>query len=293
MNHPGLRTLILLWAISPSTTCLPAASQSKDQEIMNQAKVLMFDQKWEDARQAFQRLIREFPQSSFLPEAYFRTAYCLRLEKKPEEALLAYEQFLKKYPNEPFFGVEAKQVVVELAASLVEQKKLEYRNRLITALSDPQKEVRYFAAIRCSSLKDRQLDPKIVPVLKEILAKEKQREILDRASIALLAVEPAALAQPQQQKPAKSGAKQGGAAVNKMFHLRIYEGDESKKPVVELDFPVSLAQLAVAALDEPTKSAIRKKGIDIDNVWESLNRLGPTNILTIRSDHSVVKLWIQ
>ncbi len=292
MNHPGLRALILLWAMSPAPTSMPAAVQARDQDIMNQAKVLMFDRKWEDARQAFQRLIREFPQSSLLPEAYFHTAYCLRLEKKPEEALLAYEQFLKKYPNEPFFAVEAKEVVVELAASLVEQKKLEYRNRLVTALSDPQKEVRYFAAIRCSSLKDRQLEPKIVPVLKEILAKEKQRELLDRASIALLAVEPAALAQPQQPKQAKSGTKQGTAAV-KMFHLRIYEGAENTKPIVELDLPVALAHLAVAALDETTKADIRKKGIDIDNIWESLNRLGPTNILTIRGAHNVVKLWIQ
>lgn len=292
MNHSGLRTLILLWAALLAPTCLAAATPAKDQDMLNQAKVLMFDRKWEAARQVFQRLIREFPQSSLLPEAYFRTAYCLRLEKKPEEAVLAYEQFLKKYPNEPFFAVEAKQAVVELAASLVEQGKPEYRNRLIAALTDPVKEVRYFAAIRCSSLKDRQLEPKIVPVLKEILAKEKQREYLDRASIALLAVNPAALAQPQPPKQAKSGTKPETAPV-KMFHLRIYEGAENTKPIVELDIPISLAQLAVAALDEPTRAEMRKKGIDIDDIWESLNRLGPTNILTIRGAHSTVKLWIK
>jgi len=56
---------------------------------------------------------------------------------------------------------------------------------------------------------------------------------------------------------------------------------------------VSLAQLAIMALDEPTKAEIRKKGVDIDNIWESLNRHGSANILTIRSGNNILKLWIQ
>jgi hypothetical protein len=31
----------------------------------------------------------------------------------------------------------------------------------------------------------------------------------------------------------------------------------------------------------------------VDNVWEDLKRLGPTNILTFRDEESTIKIWIQ
>jgi tetratricopeptide (TPR) repeat protein len=282
---------MLLAAVSWGAIALPATVPAKDQDLFNQAKVLMFEQKWEEARQAFQRLIRDYPQSALLPQAYFHTAYCLRLQKKAEEALLAYDLFLQKYPAEPFFAEQAKQAVVDLAAALVDQGKTTYRSRLLTALADPKKEVRYFAAIRCSSLKDRELKDKSVPILRDILAKEKQPELLNYASISLLRIDPEALSRSQPQKT-KSQPRKTDAAVQ-MFHIRIWEGGENTQPKVDMQFPVSLAQLAISALDESTKAEIRKKGFDIDNIWESLKRLGPTNILTIRTSGGVVKLWIQ
>jgi tetratricopeptide (TPR) repeat protein len=292
MKSTGLRILVLLSAVSLGPLALAAADAAKDQDLFNQAKILMFDQKWEEARAAFQRLIREFPQSAFLPQAYFHTAYCLRLQKKPEDALTSYDQFLQKYPNEPYLAGEGRKAVVELAAALVEQGKPAYRSRLVTALADPRKEVRYFAAIRSSSLKDAQLNSLCVPILKEIVGKEKEKDLVNYASIALLNVDRAALARPEAQKQAKGQSKQAPQAV-RMFHLRIFEGGENTPPKVELDFPASFAQLAINALDEASKAEIRKKGVDLDNIWESLNRMGPTNILTIRSGPNVLKLWIQ
>ena len=291
MKHSGLRSLILLSALALGALAALGADLATDQEIFNQAKILMNDLKWEEAREMFQRLIRDYPKSGLVPQAYFHSAHCLRMQKKPEEALRAYDQFLQKYPDEPFFAGEARQTAVELAATLFEQGRTGYRSRLITALGDPKKEVRYFAAIRCSSLKDRELNSKSVPILKEILAKEKQQELVNYATLALLRINPENLAQTEpkkaEQEPQRSGSQ------GRMFHLRIYEGGENTVPKVELDFPVSLAQLAIMALDEPAKAEIRKKGIDIDNIWESLNRRGAANILTIRSGNSILKLWIQ
>ena len=291
MRRSGWKALILLSALVLEPVAALAADWATDQEIFSQGKILMFDLKWEEARGTFQRLIREYPRSGLLPQAYFHTAYCLRMQKKPEEALRAYAQFLQKYPNEPFFAGEARQAVVEIAATLFEQGQDGYRSQLISALRDPNKEVRYFAAIRCSSLKDRELSAVSTPILKEILAKEKQQELVNYASLALLRINPDALARPESKKAERES--QRGRAQDKMFHLRIYEGGENTAPKVELDFPVSWAQLAVMALDEPAKAEIRKKGVDVDNIWESLNRRGAANILTIRSGNSILKLWIQ
>jgi hypothetical protein len=292
MNRAGLRALVLLSAVSLGPRAISGALPAKDQVTFNQGKILLLEQKWVEARQVFQRVIRDFPQSSVLPQAYFYAAYCLRLEKKPEEALLAYEQFLQKYPNEPFLAAQARQCVVELAVSLVEQGKQAYRNRLVTALKDSRKEVRYFAAIRSSSLKDRQLNTLCVPVLKEILAKEKQQDLVKPASFALLKIDPASLSRQEPRKVATNQTKQGDTTT-RMFHFRVYEGGENTTPKIEFDVPVSFVQLLVKALDESAKAELRKKGLDLDNVWESLNRMGPAKILTIRDGNSVIKLWIQ
>ncbi len=292
MNSAGLRMLVLLTVVVLGAGALQASVATKDQEMLNQAKVKMMEQKWEEARQVFQRLIREFPQSGLLPQAYFHSAYCLRLQNKSEEALPAYELFLQKFPKEPFLAAEAGKAVVDLAVSLIEQGKTAYRNRLITALANPTKEVRYFAAIRCSYLKDRELNAKCIPILKEIRAKEKQPDLVNPASIALLRIDPVALAQPEAPKQTKGVPKQPDATV-KMFYIQIFENGEDKKPTVEMNFPMSFAQLAILALDEPTKAELRKKGFDIENIWESLKRLNSTNILTIRNGPKVVKLWIR
>ena len=60
--------MALLLALSLGPFALPAAAPAKDQQILNQGKILMMEQKWEEARQVFQRLIRDFPQSGLLPQ---------------------------------------------------------------------------------------------------------------------------------------------------------------------------------------------------------------------------------
>jgi tetratricopeptide (TPR) repeat protein len=290
-TRSGLRGVMLLALLIQGAVALQGAAASKDQELFNQAKVLMFEQKWDGARQAFQRLIREFPQSNLLSQAYFHSAYCLQLQKKPEDALAAYTLFLQKYPKEPVYGAQARQTVVQLAATLFDQGKTSHRGLLVAALTDPDKDVRYLAALRCSSLKDRQLNTLAVPVLREIIAKEKQQDLIAPASLALLRIQPEALEQRPKTTP-KVSSKQLDAG-SRIFHIQIFEHGESKPPSVELNIPVSFAQIAIAALDEPTKAEMRRKGFDIENIWSSLNRMGPTNIFTARNGTRVVKLWIQ
>jgi len=51
--------------------------------------------------------------------------------------------------------------------------------------------------------------------------------------------------------------------------------------------------MAVSALDESAKREMRRKGIVVENIWEDLKRLGPTNILTFRDGENLIKLWIE
>jgi len=279
------------------STPLPA-QRGRDQEIFNQAKIFMFDKKWGEAHDVFLRLIREFPGSNVVPQAYFFSARCLQLQGKPGDAIRAYEDFVRKYPLEPILPAEARNSIVEIAALLFEKGDRSYKDRLAAALADGRKEVRYFAALRCSSLKDLQLDSMIIPILKDIVSGETERELVDRAEIALLRLEPKALSpRTRPEKPPVKPSEDRGRASEKpgagrMFHLRVFE-EGSSEPKVELNIPVSLAQLAIAALDESAKKEMRLKGFDVDNIWESLNKMGPTDILTFRDGKTTVKLWIK
>src|SRR5262245_2118939 len=147
-------------------SCLQTRAEeaAKDQDLFNQGKVLMFDKKWEDARAVFQRVIREFPKSTLVPQAHYFAARCFQQQGKEEEAVRAYDEFVRRYPGESYLLAEARNSVVDLAASLMEKGNSSYRDRIVAALNDPTREVRYFAAIRSSSLDDRGVTSLAIPV---------------------------------------------------------------------------------------------------------------------------------
>jgi tetratricopeptide (TPR) repeat protein len=263
---------------------LAAEEAARDQDLLNEGKVLMIDRKCDEARTVFQRVIQEFPRSRLVSQAYYFTARCLQLQGKEVEALLAYEQFLEKYPNEPYFPDESRNAVVELAASLHEKGKTDYKNRVVSGLSSAKKEVRYFSAIRSSYLNDAKITGMAIPILREIIQKETERDLVDRARIALLRLEPNGV---QQQAEAPANRQTA-----KMFHILIQKSG-AKEPTVELNLPLGLAQLAIMALDDSKKEELRRKGFDVDNIWNALQRLGPTNILTFRDGNDLVKIWIE
>jgi tetratricopeptide (TPR) repeat protein len=277
----------MLVLAAAGSAAVATAQPGKDQALLNDGKVFIFDRKWDQAHATFQRLVQLYPESQLVPQAYYYSARCGQFQGRQEEALRAYEQFLQLFPNEPFLRAEARNAVVELAASLLEKGNFAYRDRLISSLGDPDKELRYFAAIRCSQVKDRAITSMAVPVLKEIVGKGTSQELVDRARIALLRLEPAAL-----PPPAAESKKRAARGDDRLFHLVVHRRG-SAQPLIELNIPVSLAQMAVSALDESAKREMRRKGIDVDNIWGDLKRLGPTNILTFRDGENLVKLWIE
>jgi tetratricopeptide (TPR) repeat protein len=285
--RPAVAALVLPWVLF---SCLQARAEeaAKDQDLFNQGKVLMFDKKWEDARAVFQRVIREFPKSTLVPQAHYFAARSLQQQGKEEEAVRAYDEFIRRYPGESYLLAEARNSVVDLAASLMEKGNSSYRDRIVAALGDPTREVRYFAAIRSSSLNDRGVTSLAIPVLRQIMDKEKERDLVDRAKIALLRLDPNALS-PQRESPER-GKSEG--LDTRMFHIRVYQ-ENATEPTVEINLPVSFAQLAIMALDESKKEELRRKGFNVDDFWESIKRLGPTKILEIRDGKDLVKIWIE
>ncbi len=285
--YAGTAALILLALLSGFSSAGSAAS--KDQELFNQGKILIFDRNWDGARDIFQRVIQEFPQSPIVPQAYYFIGRCYQFQGRESDAIRSYETFLSKYPNEPVLPSEARNAIVELAASLMEKGDFNYRDRLIKSLTDRQNEVRYFAAIRCSRLKDKQITSLSIPILREITQSGGERDLVDRARIALLRLDPEALT--PEKPPSPKTSKSNRAAGGRMFHLEVYQSG-AKEPKVELNLPMGLAEMAIRALDESTKTELKKQGFDVDDIWQGLKQLPPMKILTIRDKGNLVKIWI-
>lgn len=225
-------------------------------------------------------------------QSYYLSARCLQLQGKEAEALRAYELFVQKFPNDPVLQTVSTNSIVELAASLLDKGDSTYRDRVASALKSPRKEVRYYAALRCGRLNDARLGAMAIPVLKEIVEKEIEPDLTNRARIALFRLDPKILAKQSGTQETKKKGGNNPASQIRMLHLEIYQNGISK-PVVELNVPISMAQLLVTAMDESAKNELRKKGFDVDNIWEDLKRLKPTDILTLRDGQKVVRLWIQ
>lgn len=83
----------------PERTEKKPESESKDPiKIYDDAQLAFKERRYEEVRILSDRLIKEFPNHSSIPKAYFLIGEAYYAEKKYEDAILAYEAFLKKYP---------------------------------------------------------------------------------------------------------------------------------------------------------------------------------------------------
>ena len=268
----------------------PALAQA-EAERLRSAKALFFDRKYAEARQAWQAV-----QAGRGPEAEaaaYWIARCTENLGELEHALGEYGAYLAARPADRTLAEEARTSRVGLATRLYKAGHRQHLPILKEALGDMSRTVRYFAALQLSTLGSDVGRP-AVPVLKRILAEEKDEDLIERAKLALLRLEPAALAQgpPTGTPPALAPARPPSREAA-WIRVRIYEKG-SAKPQVSVNLPVALAELVFKSLPDDARVELKRKGYDADNFWDRLKKMGPTEILTIESDDGDrVQIWIE
>ena len=91
--------LIMIFAAS----FLLAYAQGKpDEKLFQEAKILIFDEKWVEAQEKLEELLDKYPRSRFYSQSLFYKAKCLSEQDHREgEALRAYKEYLQlKKKNE-------------------------------------------------------------------------------------------------------------------------------------------------------------------------------------------------
>jgi hypothetical protein len=279
----------------------PASAQT-DAEKLKTAKSLSFDKKHAQARALWLEI-----KKAGGPDAELAAMWVARSSDglgEHERALQEYTEYLSRRPADVDLAEEARTSRVRLATKLYEAGKHQHLPILKEALTDKSKTVRYYAAFQLASL-GADVGQAAVPVLKKILAEEKDEDLVERAKLRLLKVDPDALAsviargpattreprpsaRPQPAPPAVATTRSGN-----FLRLHIFERGHSE-PKVQINLPIALADLAFNSLPDEAKRDLRRKGYDADNFWEHLKRLGPMEILEIvGEDGERIKIWIE
>jgi hypothetical protein len=123
-----------------------------------------------------------------------------------------------------------------------------------------------------------------VPVLEQIIRTEKDPELTDRARIALLRVSPESLKSVEDRKPTSDSPR--------MLKIRIWKKG-SKSPEVSINIPWALADLALNAMDEEDKAAMRKKGYDLNKIMNDLAKSKEKLFRIEGDDGSIIEIWIE
>ena len=282
-----MRKTALIIIILAGLVCVRAAAQeSSDEKLFQDAKLLFFDEKWEVAQEKFEDLLHDYPESSLVPQATFYKAQCLARRKgHEEEAIEAYKDYLSSKKRNDSLSEEAESSIIDLVYELYKDDQEDYLDEIEQRLESPNRVIRYYAAFKLSLVKDKQIAVQAIPVLERIIVEEDDKDLKDRAKIALLRISPDALKHIEDQE------ERGRARALRI--TVVVEGQ--REPVFSLNIPWALADLAFQAIPEKDKAALRAEGYDLDKIVSQLTRIRG-NIIEIRPREDktrIIKIWIE
>jgi hypothetical protein len=283
----------LLMALSLLGSAAAARAQTEAERMRTAAKALFFDRKYAEARQAWEAV----RVSSRGVDAEAPTYWVARSSEnlgETERALREYDAFLALRPKDRTLVEEARTSRVGLAARLYKAGNKAHVPVLKDALTDGSKTVRYYAALQMSGLGP-EMGRLAVPVLREILAQEKDPDLVDRAKLGLMRADPSALGRPATPAPraaaAAPRAPAGGEA--RVVRIRITEKGAAK-PKVSINLPLALAEMLFKSLPDDVKDDLRRDGYDAENFWSKLRELGPSEIISIDGDEGErIQIWTE
>jgi hypothetical protein len=260
----------------------PPAWAQAEAERLRAAKELFFDKKYDEARRAWQAIVPgKGPEAE---TAAYWVARCSENLGELTRAFAEYGDYLARPPVDRALAEEARTSRVGIAARLYKAGNKEHLPVLFAALSDPSKAVRYYAALQSCRLDATAALP-AVPILKRIVAEEKDDDLVERAKVCLLRLEPQALSSAPPSAASRKTAS--------WIRVRIYDKGKTT-PQVSVNLPMALADLVFKSLPEETRRQLGRKGFDADNFWDRLKKLGPTEIIDIRGDEGEkVQIWIE
>ncbi len=277
------KVIINIGILLLASLLLQAYAQAQpDEKLFQEAKILIFDKEWKDAQEKLEELLEKYPDSAWYSQAVFYRAKCLEERKGKElEALKAYRDYIKRKNRSKSLTEDSELSIIGLAYELYKEGKRSYLSEIEKRLSSSNRVVRYFAAIRLSQVEEKKVASRAVPVLMEIIEKEKDDELRDRAKIALLRVDPGVLKDLEEERSVR-GAR--------LLKIRVWKDGEL---TLKINIPWALADLALRSIEEEEKAALKKEGYDLDTIMKTLAEGGTIIYIENKEEGTIIKIWIE
>jgi hypothetical protein len=280
------------WAVALAALLAPALAlaQPDPSAALARAKALFFDR--DDARARAEWQVVEEAGGREAEAARYWIARCSEGLKEDSRALAEYGQFLDSHPADRTLVEEAKTSRIALGVRMAKAGQTGQAAIARRALDDPSRTVRYFAALQLASLGPEAGRP-AVPVLQEILERERDDDLVERAKLALLRVDRDALARSSGARPVREADRPRGGREASWVRVRIFEKG-SDRPKLAINLPVALAELVFKSLPEDAVADLRREGYDAASFWQKLKKLGPSEILTVEGDEGErIQVWLE
>lgn len=258
----------------------------RDERLFREAKILIFDEEWEEALEKLDELLEDFPGSSLFAQGLFYKATCLKaLGGNEVEALRTYKEYIRINGRNRSLTEEAETSIIDLALSLYEKGRVFYLREVEERLVHEESVIRYYAAFELSYIEDKEIAVRAVPVLQRILQEEEDERLRDRAKIALLRIDPDIVKDLEEEEPYEFQRKVLKISVHKIG---------KREPEFFIAIPWSLADLVFSVIPEQSRKSMRRQGVDIDKIVSDLTKL-KGSVFEIRDDEEgiVIKIWLE
>ncbi len=268
------------------------AQDRPEERLLQEAKLLIFDAKYAPALEKLDKIVDRYPDSPAIGQALFYRGECLtKLGGRERDALRAYKDYLKSGAGKGSGANEslveqAERSIIDLGYALYTKGDKDAIKDVEARLNHSNKTIRYYAAYELSFCREKKEAEKSVPVLQKMLETETNPELIDRARIALLRVDPKALERSDTRHEDRSVDRHA-----RVLRIRIGGKDGAK---VDLSLPIGLADLALSAISDEDKAFLRRKGYDPDRILDDLSR-GDGSVIEISDpeDGTTFKIWIE
>jgi hypothetical protein len=266
----------------------PLAAQTASEQT-RAAKTLFFDRDYAKARAAWEA-VRAKSRGPEGDTALYWIARCSENLKERERALREYGDFLARRAKDPVLAEEARTSRITLATALVKAGQAQHLDIVSQGLGDASRTVRYYAALQLSTL-GAERGRAALPTLIDIVTQEKDHDLVDRAKLAIMRIDPTAL--PELERRGVPAARTGGGREAHTVRVRISKPG-AKEPHVSINVPLALAEIVFKSLPDDARRELRGEGYDPESFIRRLRKLGPSEIIDIRGDDGeVIQIWIE
>lgn len=278
-----------------------AAAAAPEADLFRQVKVDVFDQDWPAVLRGCDEILKQHPAGPQAARASFYRARALtRIPGREAEGLEAFRRFVAGFPGEKVMVEEAWGSIFSTACHPRAAAKAACSAALREGLADPSSYISTLAAIRAADTGDEALRPRAMAALKKAYATQTEPEIRNEILIAILKIDPRQVPQAASPGPsAPTGSARGRSPAAReptLVRMTVYNKIE-KRYELKVNLPVAFARMLVEALDEGDLEDVsreaRQKGIDLDDIFEAIEKAGAGKLLEVDGQESHIEIWIE